>query len=195
LNRRDFVTLSLSVLAFPLCAEDASPLIDWIRSGKSVKGLRRLLDGGADPAAVDADGDTALHVAAAAKGLAYLEALLDGGVDPNLRNARNGASALVAALMAERSGHVRHLLARGADPGLTDRTGNTPLHVAAQINDPAMALILLEAGAPATARNAQGATFQPYLFMTPDRLLNAKTLAARRAVVDWLADYGIALEG
>lgn len=195
MNRRFFVGLSLCALASPLQAETAPPLIAWIRSGKSIEGFRRLLESGASAAATDVDGNTALHVAAAARSHAYLDALLDAGVDPNLRNTRSGASALVAAMMAERSTNIRKLLARGADPGLTDQTGNTPLHVAAQINDPAMVLVLLKAGAPPGARNAQGVTFQRYLFMTTERLLTSEARAARRAVIDWLTAHKVAVKG
>ena len=87
------------------------------------------------------------------------------------------------------------LLAAGVNLGRADRTGNTPLHVAAQINDPGRVLALLKAGAPANARNKQGQTFQRYLFMTREGLLSAEARTARRAVVTWLRQNGIPVEG
>ncbi|WP_362580082.1 ankyrin repeat domain-containing protein, partial [Streptomyces sp. NPDC048417] len=115
-------------------------------------------------------------------------------VDPNLPNTVTGATALTAALMAERHEHFAALLAAGADPGRADRLGNTPLHVAAKINEFGHALTLLRAGADPNARNAQGVTFQRYMFMSPDRLLNARTRGERDAVAAWLRERGVALE-
>ena len=77
---------------------------------------------------------------------------------------------------------------------MADRMGNTPLHVTGQINEPARALDLLNAGADPMARNAQGVTFQRYLFMTRAALLNAETRRQREAVEAWLKAHGIAIE-
>ena len=101
---------------------------------------------------------------------------------------------LRAALMGERGEQFRALLAAGADPDLADRLGNTPLHVAGQINEPERALDLLNAGADPMARNAQGVTFQRYLFMTRAALLNAETRRSREAVEAWLTTHQIPLE-
>jgi len=46
----------------------------------------------------------------------------------------------------------------------------------------------LRAGADPNARNAQGVTFQRYMFMSPDRLLNARTRGERDAVAAWLRE-------
>jgi hypothetical protein len=72
--------------------------------------------------------------------------------------------------------------------------GNTILHVAAQLNDSARVLRLLQQGAPATARNRQGKTFQTYLLMTPERLLNPEALQARRKIIDWMAQNDVPVE-
>lgn len=169
-------------------------VLQWALYQRSVDGLRALLAAGADPARGADDGTTVLQLAAMADDPRYLQALLDAKVDPNLPNTVTGANALAAALLAERAGNVAALLAAGADPRQADRVGNTPLHVAAKINEFGHALTLLRAGADANARNAQGATFQRYMFMSPDRLLNAKTRGERDAVAGWLRERGIALE-
>lgn len=169
-------------------------VLQWALYQRSVEGMRALLAAGADPAQGADDGATVLQLAAMAEDPRYLRALLEARVDPNLPNTVTGATALTAALMAERHEHFAALLAAGADPGRADRLGNTPLHVAAKINEFGHALTLLRAGADPNARNAQGVTFQRYMFMSPDRLLNARTRGERDAVAAWLRERGVALE-
>lgn len=170
-------------------------LLQWALLNQRLDSLKALLDAGADPKQPGVDGDTVVHMAAAANDAAYLSELLARDVDPNVRNPESGAGPLRAALMGEREVQFRALLAAGADPNLADRLGNTPLHIAGQINDPARALDLLEAGAEPNARNAQGVTFQPYLFMTRASLLTAQARKQREAVEAWLTGHGVALEG
>jgi len=170
-------------------------LLQWALLNKRLACMKVLLDAGADPAQSGMDDDTVIHFAAKANDPSYLLELLSRGVDPNVRNGTNGAGPLASALMGEGETQFHALLKAGADPNQADRTGNTPLHVAAQINEPARALELLEAGADPQARNAQGATFQRYLFMTRTALLKAEARRDREAVEAWLTAHGIALEG
>ncbi|MBL0021700.1 MAG: hypothetical protein IPP23_05000 [Sphingomonadales bacterium] len=86
------------------------------------------------------------------------------------------------------------MLDAGAQPNLTDGVGNSALHVAALINEPWHVLAILKAGADPELRNAQGQTFQRYLFMTPDKLLNKKTREGMVAVVEWLTTHGFKVE-
>ncbi len=170
-------------------------LLQWALLNKRLDSMKTLLDAGADPLQPGMDGDTVVHMAAMANDGAYLSELLARKVNPNVANALSGAGPLRSALMGERDEQFRALLAAGADPGMADRMGNAPLHVAGQINKPARALELLNAGADPMARNAQGATFQRYLFMTRAALLNAETRQHREAVEAWLVSRGVALEG
>lgn len=165
-----------------------------IANGVAPRKIGKLLDAGADPLMPDRDGNTALHIAAMVRSPDYLKLLLARGLHPDQHNRLSGRTPLIAAMLAERDRQVAMLLSAGVDVGLADPMGNTPLHVAAQINEPRHVLALLKAGAPAMARNAQGQTFQRYLFMTPDRLLTAEALKSRRAVAAWLQRHGIALE-
>lgn len=170
-------------------------LLQWALLNQRLDSLKALLDAGADPWQPGVDGDTVVHMAAAANDASYLAELLARGVDANVRNPESGAGPLRSALMGEREVQFRALLAAGADPNLADRVGNTPLHIAGQINDPERALDLLKAGADANARNAQGVTFQRYLFMTRASLLTAQARQQREAVEAWLSGHGVALEG
>lgn len=176
-------------------ASDApQPLWQAIRDGVNLNSFQQYLDSAADPLLSNSDGDTAMHLAAASPNAEYLLRLLARGISPDTPNRITGRTPLFTTLMYERDSQFAMLLAAGANPGSADRMGNTPLHLAAQINDPARVLALLQAGAPPKALNRQGQTFQPYLFMTSDRLLTAKTRQTRQNVVRWLQAHDIALE-
>lgn len=174
--------------------DDGVTLLQWALLNKSADGMEALLDAGANPNQVGLDGDTVVHLAAMADDSRYLTLLLARGADPNVAHGETRATPLRDALIGEREPQFRALLAAGADPNRADRMGNTPLHVAGQINEPARALDLLNAGADPAARNLQNATFQRYLFMTRVSLLNAETRRDREAVQAWLTARGIEVE-
>jgi len=197
LERRDIFLGAIGLLLLPtatLAKTRQAPLLQSIRNQQSPSRFKDLLDGGADPLQADGDGDTAMHYAAAARDPGYLRSLLAHGVSPDTPNRINGRTPIISAMMYERDRQFDMLLAAGANLGQADRTGNTPLHIAAQINDPGRVLALLKAGAPPNARNRQGQTFQRYLFMTKEGLLSAEARGARRTVVIWLQQHGIPVE-
>jgi hypothetical protein len=105
-----------------------------------------------------------------------------------------GYRPLMTALILKKPKHFEMLLKKGANPDLTDRAGNTALHIAAQINAPGAVLRLLEVGADPGARNEQKQTFQAYLFMTDATWLSSRARRERLAVVKWLRDKNIDLE-
>lgn len=169
-------------------------LLQWAMLNKSHVAFQVLLNVGADPAQPGIDGDTAIHFAAKANDPEYLRLLLTRRIKVDARNELTGRTPLMAAMMGEREQQFEMLLAAGAHLNHSDNMGNTILHVAAQIGDPAQVLRILQRGAPAAARNRQGKTFQPYLFMTQERLLTAEARRARQAVAEWLAQNGVPLE-
>ncbi|BBU63831.1 ABC transporter permease (plasmid) [Methylosinus sp. C49] len=169
-------------------------LLQWAMLNKSHFAFQVLLNVGADPAQPGVDGDTAIHFAASANDLEYLRLLLVREVDVDTRNDQSGRTPLMVALIGERERQFEMLLAAGARLTHADNMGNTILHVAAQINDAARVLRLLQKGAPAAARNRQGKTFQTYLLMTPERLLNAEARQARREIIDWMTQHGVPVE-
>ena len=136
-----------------------------------------------------------LHDTVRAGNLSLLKRQLNAGVDQDMPDPESGRTPLMTALVAENPKAFRTLLKTGADPARTDSVGNTALHVAAQINEPWRVLDLLKAGALPTARNAQGQTFQRYLFMTQDKLLSRDNRKGREAVLQWLRSHSIAIEG
>lgn len=105
-----------------------------------------------------------------------------------------GLRPLMTALLWGKPKHFRELLRRGADPDLTDRSGNTALIMAAQLNQPGLVLELLEAGANPRARNMQLQSFQNYLFMVDNEKLSARAQRQRALVAAWLREHGIVPE-
>jgi uncharacterized protein len=140
------------------------------------------------------NGESLMHRAAASHDPECLQTLLARGVNPDAVDPQTGRTPVMTAIMAERRLHFDLLMQAGADIALADHMDNTPLHVAAQVNEPELVLALLKAGAPTGALNRQGRSFQTYLLMTPDRLLNARTRKARQDVLHWLTSKGIAVE-
>lgn len=169
-------------------------LLQWALLNRNLAALQALLKAGADPAQPGIDGSTAVHMAAMAEDPIYLDTLLAHDADPDTPHGVTGATALSAALMGERALQFQALLVAGADPNRADRIGNTALHVAGKINEPGLALELLNVGADPTVRNAQGVTFQHYLFSIRAELLDEGTKRDRRAVQAWLRTRGIAIE-
>lgn len=116
-----------------------------------------------------------------------LQRLLTHGADPDLPDCTTGHSPLEMAILAGRPDQVGVLIAAGADLDRTDHVGNTALHIAAQTNQPWIALDLLKAGAGPDIRNAQGRTFRAYLDLMSDDLLSYDARAGKYAVIHWLA--------
>jgi uncharacterized protein len=169
--------------------------LQWALYSQSTRGMETLLDAGADPAEPGIGGDTVIHLAAMANNPKYLALLLARGADPNARNGITEAPTLFSALLGRGDVQFDALLAAGADPTATDRTGNTALHQSAKINDVRHALALLQAGADPRATNTQGATFQRYLFMTPERVLTVEARRGRELIRDWLRAHDVPIEG
>lgn len=131
---------------------------------------RWLVAQGADLAAIDDFGNTALHAQARNPG-GCVEALIELGADVNAATAWSGAP-LHAAVDAKRADHVATLLAHGANVNATNREGLTPLEFglqrASNIDLKSMAKIartLLGAGANKSAASRRfveklGETFE-----------------------------------
>ena len=109
------------------------------------------------PAADTRDQRSLPMLAAVLSDLRLLRALIAAGVDLNL--VQGGLTPLLAAVRDSYHGRpdaVLMLLANGADPRPADAEGQTALHAAARAADPAIAALLLDAGAPLDALDAQG---------------------------------------
>ena len=113
------------------------------------------------------EGDTALHIAAAAYRTEIVEELIAAGADLRARN-RRGAEPLHYAVDGvpgsptwnprAQAATVARLIAAGADPNAVDQGGVTPLHRAVRTRCAAAVSKLLEAGADARSQNKNGST-------------------------------------
>ncbi len=168
--------------------------LQWAMLTQNKERFEALLAAGADAGHADDTGDTVMLYAAKANDATYLDVLLAHHVDPNGANPLSGRTPLMVALLGERQAQFHKLLAAGANPNLADRSGDTALHVAAQINENQAVLELLKAGADPAARNKQGVTFQRYLNMTPTKLLSEDARVQRQAVQSWLVAHKIPIE-
>jgi ankyrin repeat protein len=140
--------------------DPALPLYAAARAGRVDEALA-LLATGADaralPDAAARDQRSLAVLAALLSDLRLLRALIGAGVDLNLRHA--GLAPLLAATRDSWHGRpeaVMTLLANGADPRLADAEGRSALHGAALSTDPAVAALLLDAGAPVDAIDRSG---------------------------------------
>jgi ankyrin repeat protein len=166
-------------------------LLEWAIVNQSKRAFEALLEEGADPALPGIDNSTAAHMAAMVNDPYYLRVLLERGLDPNLQDQRIREPLLSASLMGAREEQFDALLAAGANPNVSDSMGDTPLHVAAQVNQYRHTLALLKSGANPLSVNAQGSTFQNYLFMGDARLLLPEARAELSLIEDWLKEHDV----
>jgi hypothetical protein len=109
------------------------------------------------------EGDTALHMAAAAFRREVAELLVDHGADCRARN-RRGAEPLHYAADANhweptaQADTLKYLLSVGADPDALDKSGTAPLHRAVRTRSLPAVRALLDGGANPRSPNKSGAT-------------------------------------
>ena len=132
-----------------------TPLMYAAAAG-SLDAMKFLIAKGADVNAQNEFGSTALIWSATDLGKVRL--LLDRGANVNAVSKR-GRTALFLAAMSDRSAEiVRLLLAKGADPKITDSFKNTTLIAAAAGNDNETIRMIINAGVDVNAANVIGMT-------------------------------------
>lgn len=173
---------------------DGMTLLEWeiLREGHT--GFRELLRLGADPSAIGWGGETAMHIAAMYSNPIYLKALIAKGVPVDVVDGKMERTPLFSALMSNRQDNIDFLLEHGASLAFADRNGETPLHVAAAINDFHNTLRFLQLGADPLAENRLGSTFQRGIFKSRPDLLNVSAKADRDRIVAFLWERNIPLD-
>jgi ankyrin repeat protein len=121
----------------------------------SVEAVSLLINAGADPAAVNDSGITALHLAAGDPRKVRL--LLEHGAAVNRASLMGRTPLLVAAGIEGTFETVKLLVEQGADVNAADTVGVTPLIAAAFVDNGAVARFLVEKGANVNARGTVGA--------------------------------------
>jgi hypothetical protein len=114
-----------------------------------------LIQAGANPHMADAAGNTALHWAVIQNKRRMAELLLYFGANPNAANAA-GATSYALSAVKDDSAIAQRLYEYGADIASQDLAGNTPLHKAICAGSIENVWLLLQAGAPHSARNKTG---------------------------------------
>jgi hypothetical protein len=113
------------------CGHDAlgpATLADAAREG-DIDALTRMLAAGAPVGAADADGNTALHAAVRAGRADAVAVLLHAGAPLAATAGRRHRTALHEAALQGTPETLLALLAAGAEPGVRDTFGETPLHL------------------------------------------------------------------
>jgi ankyrin repeat protein len=140
------------IVGLGLAPAAAGPLHEAARTGR-VQTVERLIDQGADVAARDGGGETALTTAALFGQRRVVEVLLDRGAAVDERN-RGGFTALHAAAFGGHLAVVRLLLDRGASVNDQENDAlKTVLHMAAEENYLDIAALLLAKGADIEAKD------------------------------------------
>jgi ankyrin repeat protein len=100
---------------------------------KNVETVRYLLEKGADPTVGDNEDETPFHVAAAlSRETDILDLCLANNNTLDIDHPdQSGMTALHMAILKSNTATTKFLLAKGANPNVTDGNGATPLHVAA----------------------------------------------------------------
>ncbi|XP_078256387.1 nuclear factor NF-kappa-B p105 subunit-like [Rhinoraja longicauda] len=126
--------------------------------------VEQLLGSGADPALLDAKGNTVLHLAAERGDARTLQVLLEGSntAATDLLTLHNnaGLAPIHLAVMGNSLASLRQLLAAGADVnGPEQRSGRTALHLATETDNVSLAgSLLLQAGTEVDAATFDGST-------------------------------------
>lgn len=164
--KRAALAMALAGLAAPAAAQltgyEGMRFVDAIGDGKDSDAIQ-LLE--ANPNIVDArnaNGETALVVAVAARNRGWVGELLRSGADPNLAS-RNGDTPLIAAARIGYTEAAQWLIGRKARVDDTNRMGETPLIIAVQQRHMPVIKLLLEEGAnPDKTDSAAGLSARDY---------------------------------
>jgi ankyrin repeat protein len=120
----------------------------------SLEAMRLLISSGADAKAESDTGVTALHWCAG--DVAKVRLLLDQGADVNKASRIGRTPLLVAAGTYGTLETIKLLLQKGAEVNVVDSAGFTPLNAAANVDNTAVAKLLIEKGANLEAKTSIG---------------------------------------
>ena len=147
------------------------------------------------------EGDTALHIAAAAYQIRIAEELIARGADVRARNRRgaeplhyavDGGPGLPAWNPSAQTKIIARLIGAGADPNAVDKSGVAPLHRAVRSRCSAAVRALIDGGADPRAPNKNGST--PLLLATQNTGRggsgSAEAKAQQKEILRLLMEHG-----
>lgn len=146
-----------------------TPLM-WAVLKDRLKSFEALLNGGANLAASDDFGNSALTIACVHTNSGFLKLTLAHGTHPDTRG-DGGITLLMRCSFAGSATSVGMLLAKGAQPNLQDANGNTALCHAVRAGHATVAELLLRNGADKLLANAEG--FIPCDYVTANTNINS----------------------
>lgn len=156
------------------------------------KGFRRLLDLGADPNVIYADGSSVMLGAVNLKDLRILECALVHGGNSNLTVGDSSGRTLIFDAIDAEMKTVDLLLKYGADINARDGLGYTPLLHAAALNDYEIVYRLLERGADFSLKDPHGYDVARHLSVKIGITRpGTKWAKWQQKVVEWLLDRGV----
>lgn len=179
----------------------ATPLF-WALRRSNLKGFTRLLELGADPNLVFADGSV-MHWATMHKNVAFLKVALDHGGDPNLRAGQFGEAPLFLTVGFEgdkRKKHRQLLLDSGANINIrtVDNSsyrpigGDTPIMKAARLGQFHIVYELLELGADYKIKNDSGHDLTDSVGQRRGAFISgSQQEKGLQKVIEWLSERGV----
>lgn len=169
--------------------------LQWLVEFGSPRTISTLIDAGADPWLQTSGGYNAASYAVLRDKPKSLRALLDA--DPTLINApdrSNYGTVLHTATLHDRTESIDLLLERGADLDATTSGGQTPIFTAAGMQNVALCLRYIRAGADGGHRDDRGETFLRSLYRADDDLRTGEFLRNRNRLERELRDRGFPVE-
>lgn len=134
-------------------------LLMYAATSRSPEIVQALIVAGADTAATNGDGKTALHYAAeVSENQAALKALLSAGAAVDVQENLVGFTPLMMAALFGDANGVEALIEAGADVTIARNSGVTALHQAAYKFDSSKILLILDAGGDIEVRDSSGQT-------------------------------------
>ena len=134
-------------------------------TNKNVKRLLNLLESIESPLeiSVGPDGLTPLHLAVCSKNVADVSHFLDTfETFPVDKPDKNGVTALMMAAATGNESIIRELMAKGADPNVTDRKGRNAFHHALQAKEMKVSILLMSKMRDLSAKDRNGKTLLMY---------------------------------
>ena len=140
-------------------AKDVWTPLDTPTIKKNLVVIHALVEAGANPNALENNGDAPLTFAAAIENPAPVTALIKAGANPNLRMKGDLTPLHVAAFHNQNPDVITALVEAGADPNSRAELGITPLHAAALFNrNPKVIATLCASGGDIDSQTDNGDT-------------------------------------